>query len=50
MTKIEKEMKKRERDAIRAVNKTESDLHEIYEDALKVLFDLVLHLVKTRCL
>ena len=45
MTKIEKEMRKRERDAIRAVNKTESDFHEIYEDALKVLFDLALVLV-----
>ena len=45
MTKIEREMKKRERDAIRAVNKAEGDLHEIYEDALKVLFDLTLVLV-----
>ena len=45
MTKIEREMKKRERDAIRAVNKAEGDLHEIYEDALKVLFDLALVLV-----
>jgi 3D (Asp-Asp-Asp) domain-containing protein len=45
LTKIEREMKKRERDAIRAVNKAEGDLHEIYEDALKVLFDLALVLV-----
>ena len=45
MTKIEREMKKRERDAIRAVNKSADDLRDIYDDALKVLFDLVLVLV-----
>jgi len=45
MTKIEKEMKKRERDAIRAVNKSADDFRDIYEDAMKVLFDLVLVLV-----
>lgn len=45
MTKIEREMKKRERDAINAVNKSADDLRDLYEDALKVLFDLVLVLV-----
>ena len=45
MTKIEREMKKRERDAIRAVNKSADDFRDIYEDAMKVLFDLVLVLV-----
>ena len=45
MTKIEKEMKKRERDAIRAVNKSADDFRDIYEDAMKVLFDLALVLV-----
>lgn len=45
MTKIEREMKKRERDAINAVNKSADDLKDIYDDALKVLFDLVLVLV-----
>ena len=38
-------MKKRERDAINAVNKSVDDLKDIYDDALKVLFDLVLVLV-----
>lgn len=38
-------MKKRERDAINAVNKSADDLRDLYEDALKVLFDLVLVLV-----
>ena len=38
-------MKKRERDAINAVNKSADDLKDIYDDALKVLFDLVLVLV-----
>ena len=45
MTKIEREMKKRERDAINAVNKSADDLRDLYEDALKVLFDLALVLV-----
>lgn len=45
MTKIEKEMRKRERDAINAVNKSADDLKDIYDDALKVLFDLALVLV-----
>jgi len=45
LTKIEREMKKRERDAIRAVNKSADDFRDIYEDAMKVLFDLVLVLV-----
>lgn len=45
MTKIEREMKKRERDAINAVNKSADDLKDIYDDALKVLFDLALVLV-----
>lgn len=45
MTRIEHEMKKRERDAIRAVNKSADDFRDIYEDAMKVLFDLVLVLV-----
>ena len=45
MTKIEREMKKRERDAINAVNKSAEDLKDIYDDALKVLFDLALVLV-----
>lgn len=38
-------MKKRERDAINAVNKSADDLKDIYDDALKVLFDLALVLV-----
>lgn len=45
MTKIEREMKKRERDAIRAVNKSADDMRDLYDDAMKVLFDLVLVLV-----
>lgn len=45
MTRIEKEMRKREADAIRAVNKTESDFHDIYEDALRALWSVVLVLV-----
>ncbi|MBR7058730.1 MAG: 3D domain-containing protein [Stomatobaculum sp.] len=45
MTKIEKKMRKRERDAINAVNKSAEDLKDIYDDALKVLFDLALVLV-----
>lgn len=45
MTRIEHEMKKRERDAINAVNKSADDLKDIYDDALKVLFDLALVLV-----
>ena len=45
MTKIEKEMRKREADAIRAVNKTSDDLKDIYNDALTVLWDVVLVLV-----
>ena len=38
-------MRKREADAIRAVNKTESDFHDIYEDALRALWSVVLVLV-----
>ena len=38
-------MKKRERDAINAVNKTSDDLKDIYNDALTVLWDVVLVLV-----
>ena len=45
MTKIEKEVRKRERDAINAVNKTSDDLKDIYDDAMKVLFDLALVIV-----
>lgn len=45
MTKIEKKMRKRERDAINAVNKSADDLRDLYDDALKVLFDLALVLV-----
>ena len=45
MTKIEKEVRKRERDAINAVNKTSDDLKDIYNDALTVLWDVVLVLV-----
>lgn len=42
MTKIEKEMRKRERDAIRAVNKSADDYQDVYEGAMRVLFNLVL--------
>ena len=42
MTKIEREMKKRERDAIRAVNKSADDYQDVYEGAMRVLFNLVL--------
>lgn len=45
MTKLEREVKKRERDAINAVNKSADDFKDIYDDALKVLFDLALVLV-----
>lgn len=42
MTKIEKEMRKRERDAIRAVNKSADDYQDVYEGAMRVLFNLAL--------
>ena len=42
MTRIEHEMKKRERDAIRAVNKSADDYQDVYEGAMRVLFNLVL--------
>ena len=42
MTRIEHEMKKRERDAIRAVNKSADDYQDVYEGAMRILFDLVL--------
>lgn len=42
MTKIEKEMRKREADAIRAVNKSADDYQDVYEGAMRVLFNLVL--------
>lgn len=45
MTKLERKVKKRERDAINAVNKSADDFKDIYDDALKVLFDLALVLV-----
>lgn len=45
MTRIEKEVRKRERDAINAVNKSADDLKDIYDDALHVLFDVMLVLV-----
>lgn len=45
MTRIEKEVRKRERDAINAVNKSAEDLKDIYNDALTVLWDVVLVLV-----
>ena len=45
MTKIEKEMRKREADAIRAVNKSADDMRALYDDAMKVLFDLALVIV-----
>lgn len=38
-------MRKRERDAINAVNKSADDLKDIYDDAMKVLFDLALVIV-----
>ena len=38
-------MRKRERDAINAVNKSADDLKDIYNDALTVLWDVVLVLV-----
>ncbi len=42
MTRIEHEMKKRERDAIRAVNKSADDYQDVYDGAMRILFDLVL--------
>lgn len=42
MTKIEKEMRKRERDAIRAVNKAADGYQDVYEGAMRVLFNLAL--------
>ena len=45
MTKIEREMKKRERDAINAVNKSADDMRDLYDDAMRMLFDLALVLV-----
>lgn len=42
MTRIEREMNKRERDAIRAVNKSADDYQDVYEGAMRVLFNLVL--------
>lgn len=42
MTKIEKEMRKKEADAIRAVNKAADDYQDVYEGAMRILFDLVL--------
>lgn len=45
MTKLERKLKERERRAIEAVNKSADDLKDIYDDALKVLFDLALILV-----
>ena len=42
MTKIEREMKKRERDAIRAVNKSADDMRDLYDDAMKQRFGCVL--------
>ena len=45
MTKLERKLKERERRAIEAVNKSADDLKDIYDDALKVLFDLALVLV-----
>ena len=45
MTKLEREIKKRERDAINAVNRSSDDFKDLYEDALKVLWSLTLVLV-----
>jgi len=42
LTKIEKEMRKREADAIQAVNKSADDYQDVYEGAMRVLFNLVL--------
>lgn len=45
MTKLERKLKERERRAIEAVNKSADDMRDLYDDALKVLFDLALVLV-----
>ena len=45
MTKLERKLKERERRAIEAVNKSADDMQDLYDDALKVLFDLALVLV-----
>lgn len=45
MTKLERKLKERERRAIKAVNKSADDMRDLYDDALKVLFDLTLVLV-----
>ena len=45
MTKLERKLKERERRAINAVNKSADDIKDIYDDALKALFYLVLVLV-----
>lgn len=42
MTKIEKEMRKREADAIRAVNKAADDYQDVYEGAMRVLWNMAL--------
>ena len=45
MTKLEKKLKERERRAIDAVNKSADDFDEIYQGAMRVLFDLALLIV-----
>lgn len=42
MTKIEKEMRKREADAIRAVNKAADNYQDVYEGAMRVLWNMAL--------
>ena len=45
MTKIERKIKQRESRAIQAINKSADDLQDVYEGALRVLFDLALLII-----
>ena len=45
MTKLEKKVRERERKAIEAINRSVDNYQDIYQSALRVLFDLVLLLI-----
>lgn len=45
MTKLEKKLKEHEQKAINAVNRSASDFDEVYNGAIRVLFDLALLIV-----
>lgn len=45
MTKLERKIRQRERKAIEAANKSASDFDEVYQGAMRVLFDLALLIV-----